>query len=276
MKLVNDKKSSGQQVDLDALIEEAFQKYDAVFFSEIENELFVYRPIGRKEYKDIVTNQNLDDYSKQDAICKTVLIYPIDFDFDNCLAGIPNELCNQIVEKSCLDPESMLYLLHMQREECGQLGSEMACIIAEAFPSYTMDEIESWNNFKFMKLYAQAEWILTNIRGIEFKMDVLDYLADVSGLSNEELYNLGIREEPAVNTQTNSTNEVQYRNNREIHGESPGKGMSAEQLAAYKEFVKQHPEFAEAMQYDAAFTGMETETMSTIAPANRPGWYRNH
>jgi hypothetical protein len=52
--------------------------------------------------------------------------------------------------------------------------------------------------------------------------------------------------------------------------------MSAEQLAAYKEFVKQHPEFAEAMQYDAAFTGMETQTMSTIAPANRPGWYRNH
>ena len=98
MKLVNDKKNSGQQIDLDALIEEAFQKYDAVFFSEIENELFVYRPIGRKEYKDIVTNQNLDDYSKQDAICKTVLIFPIDFDFDNCLAGIPNELCNQIIQ----------------------------------------------------------------------------------------------------------------------------------------------------------------------------------
>ena len=273
MKIVNDKKPE-KKIDLDSLIEEAFQKYDAVFFSDIEDELFIYRPLGRKEYKDILTNQNLDDYEKQDAICKTVLVYPIDFDFDNCLAGIPNLLCEQIVEKSCLDPESMLYLLHMNREEAEQLGSEMACIISEAFPSYTMDEIESWNNFKFMKLYAQAEWVLTNIRGVEFRMDVADYLADVAGISNEELYNMGLKDKPEVSN--NHQNNVQQQNNREIHGETPGKGMSAEQLAAYKEFVKQHPEFAEAMQYDSAFTGMETQTMSTIAPANRPGWYRNH
>ena len=273
MKIVNDKKQSGRPIDLDALIEEAFQKHDAVFFSEIEGELFVYRPLGRKEYKDILTNQNLDDYSKQDAICKTVLIFPIDFDFDNCLAGIPGKLCNEIIEKSCLDPESMLYLLHMQRKDSEQLGSEMACIIAEAFPSYTIEEIESWNNFKFMKIYAQAEWTLTNIRGIEFKMDIADYLAEIAGLSNEELYNMGIKEAPPVKQEPVRQ---QQQGNREIHGEKPGKGMSAEQLAAYKEFVKQHPEFAEAMQYDAAFTGMETQTMSTIAPANRPGWYRNH
>ena len=275
MKIVNDKKQSGQTIDLDALIEEAFQKHDAVFFSEIEGELFVYRPLGRKEYKDILTNQNLDDYSKQDAICKTVLIFPIDFDFDNCLAGIPGRLCNEIIEKSCLDPESMLYLLHMQRKDSEQLGSEMACIIAEAFPSYTIEEIESWNNFKFIKIYAQAEWTLTNIRGIEFKMDIADYLAEIAGLSNEELYNMGIKEAPPVK-QEPVRQQQQQQGNREIHGEKPGKGMSAEQLAAYKEFVKQHPEFAEAMQYDAAFTGMETETMSTVAPANRPGWYRNH
>ena len=274
MKIVNDKKPE-KKIDLDSLIEEAFQEYDAVFFSEIEDELFVYRPLGRKEYKDILTNQNLNDYEKQDAICKTVLVYPIDFNFDDCLAGIPNLLCEQIIEKSCLDPESMLYLLHMNREESEQLGSEMACIIAEAFPSYTIDEIESWNNFKFIKLYTQAEWVLKNIRGIEFRMDVADYLADVAGITNEELYNMGLKEEPPV-VSNNNQNTVQQQNNREIHGETPGKGMSAEQLAAYKEFVKQHPEFAEAMQYDSAFTGMETQTMSTIAPANRPGWYRNH
>lgn len=271
MKLVNDNKPE-KKVDLDALIEEAFNKYDAVFFSEIEDELFIYRPLGRKEYKDIVTNKNYDDYDKQDIICKAVILYPEDFDFDNCLAGIPGKLCNEIIEKSCLDPESMFYLLHMQREESEQLGSEMTCIIAEAFPSYTIDEIESWNNFKFMKIYAQAEWLLTNMRGIEFKMDIGEFLADAAGITDEELYDLGIKERPAQPVKQ----QQQVSNNRAIHGETPGKGMSAEQLAAYKEFVKQHPEFAEAMQYDAAFTGMETQTMSTIAPANRPGWYRNH
>ena len=272
MKIVND--SNKQSVDLDQLIEDTFQKYTAVFFSEIDGQLYSYRPLGRKEYKDILTNENLNDWDKQDAIVKTAVVYPPDLDLDDCPAGVPDQLCNDIVEKSCLDPESMLYLLHMQRQEAEQLGSEMACIISEAFPSYTMDEIESWNNFKFMKLYAQAEWVLTNIRGVEFRMDVADYLADVAGISNEELYNMGLKDKPEVSN--NHQNNVQQQNNREIHGETPGKGMSAEQLAAYKEFVKQHPEFAEAMQYDAAFTGMETQTMSTIAPANRPGWYRNH
>jgi hypothetical protein len=50
--------------------------------------------------------------------------------------------------------------------------------------------------------------------------------------------------------------------------------MTQEQMAAYQDFIRQHPEFADAMQYDSAFTGMETQTMNTIAPANRPGWYR--
>ncbi len=272
MKIVNDKKPE-KVVDIDSIIEEAFQKYDAVFFSDIEDELFIYRPLGRKEFKDILSNQNLDDYEKQDAICKTVLLFPEDFDFDDCLAGIPEQLYKDVLEKSCLDPESMFYLLHMNREECEQLGSEMACIIAEAFPSYTIDEIEAWNNFKFMKIYAQAEWILKNIRGIEFGLDVGEYLADIAGITDEELINMGIKEEPV---RPQRQQQQQGPGNREIHGETPGKGMSAEQLAAYKEFVKQHPEFAEAMQYDSAFTGMETQTLDTIAPANRPGWYRNH
>ena len=113
MKLVND--SNKQSIDLDLLIEETFQKYSAVFFSEIEGQLYSYRPLGRKEYKDIVTNENLDEWDKQDAIVKAALIYPTDFNLDDCPAGIPDKLCQDIIEKSYLDPESMLYLLHMNR-----------------------------------------------------------------------------------------------------------------------------------------------------------------
>ena len=266
MKIVNENKQQ-EVIDFNELIEESFKKYDAVFFSEIEDELFMYRPLGRKEYKDILNNENLDDWDKQDAICKTVLIYPFDFDFDECSAGVPTKLYQEIIEKSCLDPESMYYLLHIQREEAEQLGSEMACVIAEAFPSYTIDEIESWNNFKFIKLYAQAEWVLKTIRGVQFGMDVGDYLAKIAGISDEELVTMGIKEEDVPQPEQQSSA-------RAIHGETPGKGMTQEQMAAYQDFIRQHPEFADAMQYDSAFTGMETQTMNTIAPANRPGWYR--
>jgi hypothetical protein len=265
MKIVNDTKKKGA-IDLDLLIEEAFQKHDAVFFSEIENILFVYRPLGRKEYKDIYNNVNMSDLDKQDTICKTVLIHPVDFDFDDCDAGIPSRLYEDVMDKSCLDPESMYHLLNFNREEAEQLGSEMACIIAEAFPAYTIDEIESWNSFKFMKLYAQAEWILTNIRGVEFKLDIADYLAEIAGIEHETY--IQPEEQPK---QTEQPVQKKAANNP-----PPGKGMSAEQMKAYQDFIRQHPEFADAMQYDSAFTGMESMSADTVNPALRPGWYHNH
>ena len=281
MKLVSDSNKK-QVIDLDELIEETYQKYFAVFFSEIDGQLYSYRPIGRKEYKDIVTNDSLNDLDKQDAIVKTAIIYPPDLDLDECPAGVPDQLCNDIVEKSCLDPESMIYLLHSNRLEAEQLGSEMACIIAEAFPSYTIDEIESWNNFKFMKVYAQAEWILKNIRGVQFQLDIIDYLADVAGVSSEALEEMGIvrQEEPAPQPQ-----HIQQQQSMRQQTQTPAapapkqKGnskMSPEQMRAYQDFVRQHPEFADAMQYDSAFTGFESQTADTVNPALRPGWYHNH
>jgi hypothetical protein len=285
MKIVND--SNKQTIDLDILIEETFQKYDAVFFSEIEGQLFSYRPLGRKEYKDIITNENISDFDKQDHIVKTALIYPVDFDLDSCPAGIPDKLCQDIVEKSCLDPESMIYLLHMKRQEAEQLGSEMVCVIAEAFPSYTIDEIESWNNFKFMKVYAQAEWVLKNIRGIQFQFDVIDYLAEIAGVSGEELEEMGIvREEEStyeppqrVQTQVPTSSYTPQPQSQPQPQTPPQQGnskMSPEQMRAYQDFIRQHPEFAEAMQYDSAFTGFESNKMNTTNPALRPGWYHNH
>ena len=283
MKIVND--SNKQSVDLDFLVEETFQKYSAVFFSEIDGQLFCYRPLGRKEYKDILTNESLDDLSKQDAIVKTALVYPTDFDLDDCPAGIPNHLCNDIVEKSCLDPESMIYLLHMQRQEAEQLGSEMACIIAEAFPAYSIEEIETWNNFKFMKIYAQAEWVLKNIRGVQFQLDIIDYLADVAEVSEDELIQMGIKPEEMPSYQQPPVQQYQQpqqvRQVQQPQASAPvasGKNgkMSPEQMKAYQDFIRQHPEFAEAMQYDSAFTGFETQTADTVNPALRPGWYHNH
>ena len=277
MKIVND--SNKQSIDLDSLIEDTFQKYNAIFFSEIDDQLYAYRPLGRKEYKDILTNENLNDWDKQDAIVKTALVYPVDFDLDDCPAGVPDQLCNDIVSKSCLDPESMLYLLHVQRQEAEQLGSEMACIIAEAFPNYSIDEIESWNNFKFMKIYAQAEWVLKNIRGVEFQLDIIDYLAEAAGVTTEELVNMGIKSE-GVQPQPQYQAPVQQQTPAPPPQSKPqqqnnGK-MTPEQMKAYQDFVRQHPEFADKMQYDAAFTGFDSQTADTVNPALRPGWYHNH
>ena len=263
MRITND--PNREVIDLDQLVQEALDKYEAAFFTKIENELFIYRPITRKEYRNIYKNENLNNYEKQDEVCRTSILYPKDFDFDECSAGIPNLLFNEIMEKSCLDPESMYYLLSIERDEALQLGSEMVCMIAEAFPAYTIDEIESWNNYKLMKIYAQAEWTLTNIRGLQFEIDIGEYLAEVAGITEEEIsepVSFAQSQESAVQDQSQTQNKKQQ--------------MSPEQMRAYQDFVRQHPEFANAMQYDAAFTGMESERVDTTNPALRPGWYHNH
>ena len=172
----------------------------------------------------------------------------------------------------------------MNRQEAEQLGSEMACIITEAFPSYTIDEIETWNNFKFTKIYAQAEWVLKNIRGVQFQLDVVDYLADVAGMTAEDLIEMGIKTEedyqlpPQPQPQQQYKPEPRPQPQQQPQQQSKGNGgkMTPEQMKAYQDFVRQHPEFADAMQYDSAFTGFETQTADTVNPALRPGWYHNH
>ena len=66
MKIVSD--SHEQSIDLDVLIEETFQKHSAVFFSEIDGQLYSYRPLGRKEYKDILTNECYEMINKPNNI----------------------------------------------------------------------------------------------------------------------------------------------------------------------------------------------------------------
>ena len=154
----------------------------------------------------------------------------------------------------------------------------MACIIAEAFPSYSIDEIESWNNFKFMKIYSQAEWVLTNMRDIHFQFDIVDYLAEVAGITEEELIDMGIKDtstEPVPQPQQVSKQPIQQQASATPKQGNNGK-MTPEQMKAYQDFVRQHPEFADAMQYDSAFTGFESQTADTVNPALRPGWYHNH
>jgi hypothetical protein len=131
-----------------------------------------------------------------------------------------------------------------------------------------------------MKIFAQAEWLLKNIRGIEFNLDIIDYLADVAGVTQDELVNMGIKsepEQPPVQQQYQQPRQTQQTPAAPAPQQQSGKGkMTAEQMRAYQEFVRQHPEFADAMQYDSAFTGFESQTADTVNPALRPGWYHNH
>lgn len=76
---------------------------DQVYLTEFEEEVFLWRPIKRKEYKEIMKVQNADSYYKEERICEKVVLYPEQYNFMVMTAGkagIPTLLAELIMEKS--------------------------------------------------------------------------------------------------------------------------------------------------------------------------------
>lgn len=245
-----------EEVDLDEIILKLSKEHETLYFDEIYGQLFIYSPLSRKEYRKIMANPELNDLDRQDLICLKALLWPEKYDFDNCLAGIPNALYEQIVKKSFLsNTDDIVFLIDRYREEAEELDSQMCCIISESFPNYTMEEIESWDMIKFTKMFTKAEWKMKNLRNMELNTDVAEFLSNF----NEE----GTTEEEESNKEYEQQNVEETLPNGK-------KKMTPEMLKAYNEAVAKFPEID--WSKDAMFTGYETQAADTTPPALRTGW----
>lgn len=243
--------------DFDELIKNFLNEYDNIFFSEIDQQIFIYKPLGRKAYKDIVNNQNISDLDKEDLICEETIIWPENYNADDYDAGIPSKLYEEILVNSFLSStEDMIHLLEACREETNQLDIQMSCIISEAFPSYDMDEIESWDMIKFCRMFSKAEWKLKNMRSLEMNEDVIGFLKESVGITPKE----NVSKEAEYKQQNiNNTSKKVKVGNRE---------MTQEEYKQYLDFQRANPQIN--WEADAMFTGYETETVSTVPTPLRP------
>lgn len=76
---------------------------DEVYLTEFEEEIFLWRPITRKEYKQVMKVQNADSFYKEERICDAVILYPQGYNFmqmSSGKAGIPTLLAELVMEKS--------------------------------------------------------------------------------------------------------------------------------------------------------------------------------
>lgn len=74
-----------------------------VYLTEFDDDVFLWRPITRKEYKDVMKVQQSDSYYKEERICERVMVYPEGYNFMDMTrgkAGIPTLLSELIMEKS--------------------------------------------------------------------------------------------------------------------------------------------------------------------------------
>lgn len=248
--------------DFDMVVKQLAEEYGEIFFAEIGGSTFIYKPLTRKEYKMILNSNVLSDIEKEDKVCEKTVLWPYDINFDDMDAGIPTELYRQILTNSFLDSfTGAIDLIDTFREDLKVIDTQMSCIISEAFPNYDIEEIESWDMIKFCKIFSRAEWKLKNLRSMDNLLDVTEFLREYSESideNEEELEEVEITKQTPVKPQPSKNKTIKIGN----------KEMTAEEYEQYLEFQRNYSEFID-FGADAMFTGFETMTADTVAPALR-------
>lgn len=259
MKVENFQQSAG--IDLTAMVLDLQEEHRNVFVHQMDNEVFVYRTLGRQEYKNLLLNDQITDIEKEEVICEVCVLYPEKYDFQDCDAGIPTTLSEVIIKNSFLDSvESRKLVLNYYRDEMWDLDNQISCIINEAFPQFDIEEIELWDIEKTTKYLTRAEWKLHNLRGIPFN--------DV-GEQMESYYK-------AAETNTNQearTEEVEApeEESTNTRGESKKEKMTPEKLAELK---AKFPEidWDKDRVAQEGIDAFKNATVNTESPALRPGF----
>ena len=156
-------------IDFATVVAELEQKYRNIFWTIFEGEAYIYKALGRRDFRRIVSNEELSIEDKKDEIIKTCIVYPEDFDIDDCIAGLINVLYSKIMEVSYLnDEESKANVIEYYRQDMYSLDNQITCLINEAFPNFDIEEIENWDLERTAKYLSRAEYKLQNFRGFEF------------------------------------------------------------------------------------------------------------
>lgn len=164
------KNANNFQLDVSKLLEKFKEQYKNIYIYQFEDQVFIYRAVGRKEYTDLALNENISQEDKEEEICRICTLFPKDFDFENCdEAGLPSKLCGEIIENSYLSKENRDKVLAYFRHEMYNLDNQINCMICAAFPNLKLEEVENFDVVTANKYFSRAEWILTNIGGVPLR-----------------------------------------------------------------------------------------------------------
>lgn len=155
-------------IDINQIIEWK-QAYGDIYQMEILEQHFIFRPLGREEYKEIIL-MDLDLGEFQETICFSAMIYPNDYDYTRGIAGVAEILSDGILDASGLHLGQAKVLLDSYREEMYNYDYQVDVMIHEAFPEYSLEQIATWPIRKTMFYLSRAEWILQNLKGVQIQL----------------------------------------------------------------------------------------------------------
>lgn len=184
------KNGNNFKLDLSKLIDRFKEEYKNIYLYQFEDQVFIYRAVGRKEYTDLALKDSIGDEEKEEQLCKICTLFPKNYDFENCEeAGLPTLLANEIIENSYLSKENRDRVMAYYRNEMYNLDNQINCIILSAFPHLRLEEIENWDVVTANKYLSRAEWILHNIGGIPLREadEQSDYVYQKENAVTEEI-----------------------------------------------------------------------------------------
>ena len=84
-------------------VDEWKNRYKDIYFTEFEDEVFIWRCIARNEYKEVSNIPGADTFYREEKIVEKVVLWPANYDgfaMRAGKAGIPSFLAEQVLEKS--------------------------------------------------------------------------------------------------------------------------------------------------------------------------------
>lgn len=195
MKVVKEKYN---EIDIIEKIEELKEIYDTVYWIIINGTVYVYKPLGRRDYTEIC-EMDINEELKKDKVVEKTLLYPDDIDLGEMASGEFEKLFETIAENSFIsDFKQRLALTLYFRQEMHDVQNQITCIIKEAFPNYDIEDIENWSIEKSAKYLSRAEWILQNLRGVPMNLEEAEnQLAKM--ISEEEQQPQQIQDKSTIN-----------------------------------------------------------------------------
>jgi hypothetical protein len=190
-------KDNTEYVDFTQKFLDLQEEHKYVFIYKFDDLLFIYRPLGRSEYRNLTESEDYNNFQKEEIMCEACTLWPENFDFENCqYASLPSKMAIEILKNSFLDSNDARKNITMYfRKEMLETENQITCIINEAFPQFDIEEIEQWGIAKTAKYLSRAEWKLKNLRGAPI-LDTSDFMAMEQAAQQQQEQQASQAEEP--------------------------------------------------------------------------------
>lgn len=228
-----------RKIDTTELFLKFREQFEHVYFYQIDGQEYFYRPLTRAEYREISDhNADMSDFDREDLLVSTCLLWPEKLDFDRSPAGLIPQLAKLIIECSYLTKEERRNVLNYYHSEMATLDNQITCVIHEAFPTYSLEDIEDWDIEKTMKYLSRAIWTLHNLRGIPVNTDKMDEIqegtVDIKSVDSPFMYNADAAKKAKEEVMEKAEQNKQEDNKQEelTHRGQPKKGgLTPEKIA---------------------------------------------